>query len=101
MTTVSVNHQDVMSAFVRLRKSVSFVTLKPRQFVDADLDQLAEEGIFPENDFLLSFHEHTERVILPLFSDDRSAFDDIMKMNVEIFSETFNRVIESNHLYIL
>lgn len=90
-----------MSAFVRLRKSVSFVTLKPRQFIDADLDQLAEEGIFPENDFLLSFHEQTERAILPLFAGDKTAFDDIMKMNVEIFSETFGRLIEQNHLHVL
>jgi hypothetical protein len=96
-----VNHQQVTDTLAKLRKSVSFVTLNPRQFVDADLDQLAAAEIYPEADFLRSFRTHTERDVLPLFSKDKTGFDSIMQMNVGIFSESFERVIDSHRLSIL
>ncbi len=96
-----VNHQQVIDALAKLRKSVSFVTLSPRQFVEADLDQLAAADIFPEADFLRSFRTHTECDVLPLLSRDKSGFDSIMQMNVGIFSEAFERVIDSHRLSIL
>lgn len=96
-----VNHQQVTDNLAKLRKSVSFVTLSPRQFIEADLDQLAAADIFPEADFLRSFRTHMERDVLPLFSKDRNGFDSIIQMNVGIFSEAFERVIDNHRLSIL
>ena len=66
MINPSIDHEQVVRAFAELRKLPAFTTFNPRQFVDADLDQLAANGIFPENDFLLSFQAHTEAKILPI-----------------------------------
>ncbi len=96
-----VNHRHVTDILAKLRKSVSFVTLSPRQFVEADIDQLAAADIYPEADFLRSFRTHTEREVLPLFSKDRNGFDRVIQMNVGIFSEAFERVIDSHRLSIL
>jgi hypothetical protein len=79
-----------LAAFKTLRESsISFRTLTPHQFVDADLNRLAEQGIFPENDFLLAFLSGTEHEILPLFRGDRNAFERAMKRDVEIITQMF------------
>ena len=66
MIRPSIDCEQIAGAFAKLSKSLSFTSLNPRQFVEADLDRLAADGVFPENDFLLSFQSHTEAKILPM-----------------------------------
>jgi len=62
-----VAHDRVTAAFDRLRKSASvFRMLTPQQFLEADLDRLAADGIFPEIEFLAAFQEGIEAEILPI-----------------------------------
>ena len=92
-----VDYAKISDAFAGLRQSVNFTALNSREFAEADLDQLAAEGIFPEENFLLSFRTGAEAAVLPLFGGDRNAFDEAQITHVGLAGEAFERAIERHH----
>ena len=67
MPTSTKNHHAVIEALAALRTLPNYVTLFPREFVSADLNWLAVDGIFPEEDMLFLFQSRIEEKIFPIF----------------------------------
>lgn len=85
-----------------LRGKSFYQTLTPREFVEADLDALAEAGISPEDDMRTIFLQQAEELLLvPVFQGDRAMFEEFLEIFVKNSAESLNRIVYEEFLDFL